>query len=456
MKWIPRRYQTRAIKWVLERGAAALFMRPGLGKTSVTLAAFDILRRKGLSKRMLVIAPLRVCYEVWPQETSGWDDFAHLRLEVLHGPYKDAALKRDADIYVINPEGLEWLTSENRLKALNADILVVDESTKFKHTRTRRFKAIKPILKKFKRRYILTGTPAPNGLMDLFGQVYVLDQGAALGQYITHYRMMYFEPVGPFDWVPKSGAAAQIQQRISHLALYLGDDELDLPELVENVVWVDLPPKARKIYDELEKELFSELEDGRKLIAISNGVAANKCRQVCNGGVYYEGEQKRESIQLHTAKLEAVQDLVDELMGQPVLIVYEYLHDLERLQKAFPGAPYLGGGLRPSVVSNICAQWNAGELPILLGQPQSMGHGLNLQGGGNTVIWAGLTWDLELDDQTVKRIHRQGSAHSRVFVHRVAARRTIDEVVLRALSFKSRTQASLLEAFKHYAKQNKK
>ena len=452
MKWVPRPYQKKAVKWCLERGAAGLFLRPGLGKTSITLAMFDILRRQGLARRLLIVCPLRVLYEVWPEEVELWDEFQHLRVVLLHGKDKDKAIHRDADIYVVNFDGLEWLESKGRLKVINPDVLVVDESTKLKNTRTRRFKSVKPMLNKFKRRYILTGTPSPNGLLDLFGQIFILDQGVALGRYISHYRAEYFDNFG-FDWMPRKDTQQRVSKRLEHMVISFGDENIELPQLVENDVWVELPPAARKTYDEMETILITQLTGGEVVKAVSKGVALGKCRQIANGGLYsYDDENNRHTTILHTAKLDAVVDLVDELSGQPALIAYEFQHELEQLLKAFPGARWIGGGAKPMEVKTTIQMWNAGELQVLLGQPQSMGHGLNLQGGGDTVIWAGLTYNAEDYDQLIKRIHRSGNKHSHTYVHRVVAKNTVDAAILAALRFKDRTQAVLMESLKHYAR----
>lgn len=461
--WTPHNYQTDAIKFLLEHAGAGLFLDPGLGKTSVVLGAIKILKRKGLLDRVLIIAPLRVCYSVWPGEIEKWLDFNELTIEILHGPNKDKALRRKADIYIINPEGLEWLVSEGRAKDLGADTLVIDESSGFKHTKTRRFKNLKPLLKAFRRRWILTGTPVPNGLLDLFGQMYIVDQGNALGSYITHYKATYFTPTGfgNFTWVLKPGAEDQIYEKIRPLTLRLdAKDLLELPERVSISVPIKLSPAVRKVYDELEAVLFSELENGELVLAMSAAAASNKCRQVANGGVYYlentsgnddTPEMKRTWKKLHDEKTNAVVDLIQELNGKPVLVAYDFGHDLERLLQALgPDTPRLGGGVSPQKSKAIERAWNAGEIPVLLAHPKAMGHGLNLQGAGNHIIWHSPTWDLELHDQFIKRVERQGNKASHVFVYYVIASDTVDEVVMKAIARKGKVQTRLLDALKDY------
>lgn len=457
--WNPHGYQMSAMKFLVSTCSAGLFLDPGLGKTSISIGAFKVLKREGLVDKMLVVAPLRVCYSVWPAEVEKWADFKGLKVVVLHGKDKEKALKSDADIFVINPEGLPWLFTDGRFKRISPDILCIDESSKFKHTNTARFKMLKPYLNKFKRRWILTGTPAPNGLMDLFGQIYILDLGNALGQYVSHYRNEFFAPsgFGGYDWKLQEDGEARIHAAIKPLTMRLAaEDYLTLPKLVENIIRVELPPKARRVYDEMEAALLTELESGEVVVAMSAAAASNKCRQVANGAIYKTldpteplgpGEKKWEA--LHTAKIDALLDLIEECSGQPVLIAYEYQHDLERLLAALgPDTPYIGGGVSGKRSQEIERDWNAGKLPYLLGHPLSMGHGLNLQGSGNHVAWFSQTWDLELLEQLIKRVLRQGSKHTHVFVHKIVAVGTVDEVILKAQGAKHKTQKALLDALK--------
>lgn len=322
-QWKPHDYQKKAIKFLLERPCGGLFLDPGLGKTSITLGAIKVLQSKGLNKRTLVIAPLRVAHGVWPVEVEKWSDFGNLRVVVLHGPKKEQALKQDADIYVINPEGLGWLMSNKRFATLRPDLLVVDESSKFKHSKTSRFKMLKTVLPKFARRWILTGTPASNGLLDLFGQAYIMDLGKSLGQYITHYRAKYFTPLDQmgFKWVPQQGAEELIYEALRPFVLRLAaEDYLELPQLIENIIKVELPAKAMRVYKDLEDDMLSVLDDQSIVMAPSVAAAAIKCRQVANGGLYRsppdveDGSPPRKSnewVVVHDEKIEALRDLVD-------------------------------------------------------------------------------------------------------------------------------------------------
>lgn len=490
--WKPHDYQKKAVKWLLEHAGAGLFLDPGLGKTSITLAALSILKKKKMSGISLVIAPLRVCHSVWPAEVEKWTDFNHLRVGVLHGKNKEKvledAIENDAyDILCVNPEGLEWLFGVTKTRGRNNKVqiavdkkrlkylfgvdgitdLIVDESTKFKHSSSVRFKILKDVLDKFRRRWILTGTPSPNGLMDLFGQVYIVDMGASLGQYITHYRHNYFNPsgYGGYTWIPKPEADKAIYAKLKKFVLRLAaEDYLELPELVENVIRFDLPDAVRDLYDQLEDVMVAEF-DGNLVSALSTGSAITKCAQIANGGLYKQVDAivstKRKRgpgswDRIHSCKDEIVADLVEEISGQPVLIAYEFQHDLERLLEVFgKDTPWIGGGVNAKRSKEIEQAWNRGEIPVLLGHPAAMGHGLNLQNAGNHVVWYGLTYDYELYDQFIRRILRQGSKHKRVFVHHIVARETVDELKLYALRRKKKGQNALLDALRIYVRERR-
>ena len=475
MPWLPHAYMKKGVKFLLEHAASALFLDPGLGKTSISLAAIKVLKQKKVLEKVLLIAPLRVCYSVWPKEQEKWIDFHGLRIVILHGPYKDELLKVDADIYAINPEGLEWLLDVtktktvtgktkismdlNRWKKFGFDTLLIDELSKFKNTQSNRFKAMKLVLHTFRRRWGLTGSPAPNGLLDLFGQCYMLDQGRSLGPYITHYRSKYFLPsFDGFDWNLREGADQEIYERISPLALRMAaEDYLDMPTVVENNIMVKLPDDVKQIYDQLEEDLITRIED-KIVTAATSGVASMKCRQVANGGIYLNPEvqalvklpkSQREWVNLHTAKVDALADLIDELQGSPLLVAYDFGHDLDRLQsKLGKEIPYIGGGVSTKRAAELERLWNAGKLPVLLGHPQSIAHGLNLQEVGNHVAWHSLTWDYELYDQFIRRVRRQGNKSKRVFVHHIMAEDTVDELMFSVLKGKRRGQNALFDALK--------
>lgn len=430
---------------MVSQSAAGLLLDPGLGKTSSAFAAFKILKEVGYVKRMLVVAPLRPVYMVWPAERSKWIEFNDLKVHILHGKGRDNV--PEADVYVINPEGLEWLSS--RLNALGVDMLIVDESTKFKHTNTQRFKTLKAMLNRFKRRYILTGTPTPNGLMDLFGQVYLLDQGNALGRFITKFRLEYFYQTGygGYTWAPKIDSLERITKKIAPLVLRMkAEDYLDMPELILDDIYVQLPAPVMERYRRMENDFFVAL-DNAEIAAANAAVASGKLRQIANGALYTGSD--REFTVLHKEKISALVDLVEQLAGSPLLVLYEFDFDREMIQRELD-CPALHGGTSTKAANTYVNDFNAGKLPVLIGHPASMGHGLNLQGACHHVCWYGLTWNLEFYDQATRRVYRQGQKSDRVFVHRIAARDTIDEVVLQTLAGKERRQTELMANLAQY------
>lgn len=452
--WKPHGYQKKAIKFMLLNSSAGLFLDPGLGKTSTTLAALKVLKKDGLATKILIVAPLRVCYSVWPKEIEKWTDFAGFKHTILHGKNKERDLEKDYDIYLINPEGLRWLLSVKNFSKLGFNVLVIDESSKFKATDTQRFKLLRKILPTFDRRYILTGSPAPNSLLDLFGQIYILDLGRSLGKFITHYRNEYFYPsgYGGYEWKPKPNADKEIQKRIRPLVLRMdAEDYLELPKLIVNEIEVELSEHARAVYSEMEDELIAGIDAG-VIVAANAAVASGKCSQIANGGLY-DAEGKAHFI--HDEKAQAVLEIVEELNGTPCLVAYEYGHDLARLQKVLgKDVPYIGGGVSTKRAAEIETAWNKGELPVLLGQPQSIAHGLNLQNAGNHVVWHSLTWNFENYDQFIRRVRRQGSQHSKVFVHHITAKDTVDKFKLFALNRKFRTQKDLFDALNTFIRRN--
>lgn len=467
--WKPHKYQEEAVKFLLSRHSAGLFLDPGLGKTSITLAALTILKEQGMLGKVLLIAPLRVCYMVWAKEIKKWADFNSLKLVILHGPHKDKALEEEADIYCINFEGLSWLLQPKNLKSpkgtpvpivkrwkeLGFEHLIVDELSKFKNTKSKRFKMFKQVVPFFRTRWGLTGTPASNGLLDLFGQCYVLDGGNALGKFPTHYRFKYFHrDRSGFGWEINPGAEEKIYEQISPLVLRMGEELIDMPSLVQRNIRVDLPPELVKTYKKLEKSLIAMLESGQ-IVASNAAVASGKCRQISNGAVYLTPEIEsvldtkgsREWVDLHNAKLDALEELVNELQGRPLLVAYEFKHDLEKILKRFgKNTPYIGSGVNMVRTKQIEEDWNAGKIPLLLGHPASMGHGMNLQEKGNHICWFSPTWDYELYDQFNRRVRRQGNKASRVYVYRIITRNTVDERVVKALRSKKKGQDALFEA----------
>jgi len=448
----PHDYQRAAIDFLKRNRHAGLFADPGLGKTAIVLSLTNHFREYPQFRGALVIAPLRVIHSVWPAEIAKWAGFNNLRFEVLHGPHRLKALRRPADIYLLNAENIFWLFEHD----WPFNMLIIDESSKFKSDKSKRVKLLKKHLKRFDRRIILTGTPAPNSTMDLYSQIFLLDRGETLGRYITHYRQRYFYPIqfkNFVEWNQKPGADKVINQRIAHLVMRIDAvDHLDLPPIVYNEVKVQLPPKAMRTYKQLEKQFFAQI--GNTPILLGSAASAyNACRQVANGRLYKPENltaKQRSALQIHTAKLDAAQEIVDELQGKPVLIAYHFQHDLQQLFERFgKDLPYLGGGVSSKKSVEIVNAWNTGDIPILLGHPQSIAHGLNLQKGGHDIIWFSLTDNLENYLQFNQRIYRQGVS-DQVRIHHIIAENTIDLAVMARLRKKDKSQRALLDAIREY------
>jgi SNF2 family DNA or RNA helicase len=451
---------------------------PGLGKTSITLATIKLLLKAGKEDKVLIIAPLRVAHSTWPGEAAKWLDFTGLRIVVLHGPNKDELLKQEADIYVINPGGLDWLlgvtkvkspkTGKNavsvdmkRFKKLGFGTLVIDELTAFKNHQSDRFKAMKQVIGLFQRRWGLTGSPAANGLLQLFGQMYMLDQGRSLGQYITHYQRTYFTPAySGFGWDIKPGSEDLIYERINPLVLRMAaKDYLEMPQLIENLIRIKMPDAALASYLSVEDDLVALLDAG-KIVAKNSGVAMGKCRQMASGGVFLTpdvqailkpAKVKREWVEIHNEKVEALEVLVEELQGSPLLVAYEFSHEAERLRKAFPTGIF-ASDYAAKDFKTLEDKWNKGEIPVMFAQAQSLSHGLNLQEAGNNVAWFTLTWDGEVYEQFIKRVLRQGNKNKRVFVHIFLCDNTVDLYVWNSLTAKGKGQNALFDGLKQLSK----
>lgn len=473
-RWTPHTYQRKAVKFLLEHGAAALFLDPGLGKTSITLGACKVLLKEGAMSGALVIAPLRPAHTTWPNEVAKWADFGDLKLTVLHGGNLLEKVRAGADVFVINYEGLSKLFTRRKVGKVwkyeltelgvellkRVDTLIWDELSKMKHTNTLRYTLVRPWLRKFVRRWGLTGSPASNGLLDLFGQCYVLDEGNALGPYITHYRAAYFLPIDNmgYNWRLKDGADKLIHDKLRPLALRMdAEDYLTMPVELPIAIKLDLPDDARRTYTELEDELLT-LVDDELVTAANQASASSKCRQVCSGALYKHSTdpitgapqtRDRSWALLHDTKLDALEDLIGELQGHQLLVAYDFHHDLERLLKRFPDTPYIGGGVSAKRGVELERAWNAGELPLLFAHPASVGHGLNLQeSGAHHVAWFTLTWDFELYDQFNRRLRRQGNKAEYMRVYQFVMRDTVEESVAFALRRKFKTQKELLDALK--------
>jgi len=450
--WTPLKYQLDAVQFIIDKKRCALWLDPGLRKTSISLAAIKFLLKNRAITKILIIAPLRVCELVWVAEIEKWADFNELTYTVLHGSKKEAALYHDTSIYIINYDGLAWLFSRQQY-APKFDFVIFDEISKLKHANTQRFKLVKKIIPSIPYRLGLTGSPASNSLMGLFSQTYVLDDGKIFGKYITHFRARYFyKEDHAFDYKLLPLAEKMIHNAVQPLIMCLkAEDYIDMPTLVSHKISIKLPPKADKIYKEMEKHFIAEIEGGT-VTAANAATKTMKLRQITSGEIYSSAEDaifngSQELYAIHDEKIEALKDLVEELQGKPLLVLYEFIHERDRLIKVFgKNTPYLGGGITKKRAVEIEQQWNAGELPILLGQPQSMGYGLNLQESGNHICFFTTTWNYELYDQVIRRIYRSGCEEEHVFVYHIVAKNTIDEAVLYSLKHRKSGQDRLLDA----------
>lgn len=432
MKFAPHMYQLAAAKFIAAHPFSALYADPGTGKTAIMLMLLSALKRAGKLPPCLIVAPLRIATGVWPLEIKKWDQFNDISFEVLHGPSKLEAAKRRADLHIINNEGLKWASENGILK--NYKMLVVDESSKFKNWSSGRTKLLKGIIHQFERRHCLTGSPAPRSLLDLFAQQYIADAGRALGPYITHYRERYFvdKGYGYPDWQIRPGAEEEIYKRIVPCSYRLdGDLLLDMPKLITNDIFIDLPKNVRDMsFDALSKIGVDIAPTAAAEYALARQIA---------GGFTAKG------MQIHDYKIEALSDLVAELQGKNALVFFYYRAEGEALTKAFKGAPRIDGTTSAKSSIELMDKWNRGLLPILLLHPAAAGHGLNLQAGGNDIVWFSLTDNYDDYYQAIRRIYRQG-VKGAVRVHRLIARDTIDEAMIKSLESKSDRQKALLDA----------
>lgn len=434
-------YQERAVSFIRDRRRCGLFLDMGLGKTSSTLTAISDLRDEFSIHKVLIIAPLRVANSVWAQEARKWSHLKHLKVSVCTGSHKArlGALQADADVYVINRENVQWLVEKGPTKWA-FDMVVVDESSSFKNASSKRFRALRHILPKTEYMVLLTGTPSPNGLLDIWAQMYLIDFGKALGRTVNTFKQRFFEPdyMG-YKFTPREGAANTIHNLIAPSVIHMSaEDYLELPARIDLIERVEMPTKAVEAYRDFERTMLAELEDGAEVEAATAAVLANKLMQFANGGLY-TGDGNWSSV--HTTKLDTLAEIVEDNQNENLLVAYNYRFDLERLKAAFPDAVVLDKN------QETIDRWNRGEIKMLLAHPASAGHGLNLQGGGATIVWFGLTWSLELYQQFNARLHRQGQERPVKILH-VVSKNTIDERVLSVLSMKNATQKELLAALK--------
>lgn len=443
MKYVPHDYQQYATEYIKSHPVAAVLLDMGLGKTAISLTALlDLLFDSFEAHRILVIAPLRVARDTWPAEIEKWDHLSMLTYSVAVGSEKDrkAALMRDADIYIINRENVQWLVEQSGIP-FTFDTVIVDELSSFKNHQSKRFKALMKVRPRIKRIVGLTGTPSANGLMDLWAEFKVLDMGQRLGRFIGMYRNNYFRPdkrngqiIYSYKLLP--GADKAIYKQISDITISMkATDHLKMPELVMNTHTVELSDDEREHYDELKQTLMLQLPE--KEITVANAAAlTGKLLQMANGAIY---DDDGDHIHIHDRKLDALEDLIEGANGKPVLVAYWFKHDLERIKSRFK--------VREIKSSSDIREWNAGKILVAVIHPASAGHGLNLQTGGSTLIWFGLTWSLELYQQTNARLWRQGQQDT-VVIHHIITDDTVDGRVLKALQSKEKIQDSLIAAVK--------
>ena len=442
MKFIPHDYQQYAIDFIESHPTAAVLLDMGLGKTVITLTALnDLLFDRFEISRILVIAPLRVARNTWPQEIGKWEHLNHIRYSVAVGTEKERlqALRQQASLYIINRENVPWLVEKTDF---SYDAIVIDELSSFKNWSSKRFKALMKVRPLAKRIIGLTGTPSGNGLMDLFAEFKVLDMGQRLGRFITKYRQDYFTPDKRngqvvFSYAPLPGAEERIYEKIADITISMkATDHLKMPELIESEYSVTMSDSERKMYAEMCEQLVLQLK-GDEVTAANAGVLSGKLAQMANGAVYTDDGT---ALHIHDRKLDALEDIIESMNGKPLLVAYWFRHDAERIEKRVPCVRL--------DTDDAISRWNCGEIPVALIHPASAGHGLNLQSGGSILVWFGITWSLELYQQTVARLYRQGQNSNTVVVQHIIAEGTIDERILRALKRKDRTQTALIDAVK--------
>ena len=442
MNFKPHNYQKYAVEYIKSHPVAAILLDMGLGKTVISLTAMaDLLFDSFEVHKILVIGPLRVARDSWPMEVAKWEHLKHLTYAVAIGTPAErrAALERNADITIINRENVDWLVESGYF---DFDMVVIDELSSFKNHTVKRFKALMKVRPKVNRIVGLTGTPSSNGLMDLWSEFRLLDMGERLGKFITRYREAFFMPDKRnsqmvFSYKPRPDAEEEIYRRISDITISMKcTDHLSMPELISSQCEVVLSDDERKQYEKLKSELVLTLSAGE--ITVSNAASlTNKLSQLSNGAIY---DDDRNIVEFHQRKLDALEDIIESANGNPILVAYWFKHDLERIRKRFK--------VREIKSSQDIIDWNAGKIPVAMIHPASAGHGLNLQSGGSTLVWFGLTWSLELYQQTNARLWRQGQTSGTVVIQHIITKGTIDERILTALNKKELTQNALIDAVK--------
>ena len=449
MKYEPHEYQKYAIGYIESHPIAAVLLSMGLGKTSISLTAInDLLFDSFEISKVLIVAPLRVASVTWSAEIEKWEHLKLLKYSVAVGTETErlTALNTQADIYIINRENVQWLIEKSGVP-FNFDMVVIDELSSFKNHQAKRFKALMKARPTVKRVVGLTGTPSSNGLMDLFAEFKLLDMGARLGRFIGQYRAAYFRPdkmngMVVYSYKPLPGAEEQIYEKISDITISMkATDHLKMPELISTNHTVHLSDSEQKKYDEMCQQLVLQMPDG-EITAANAAALSGKLTQLANGAIYTDDQKV---VRIHDRKLDALEDILESMNGRPLLVAYWYRHDYERIAERLTKLKVSFAKLD---TEDSIRKWNSGELPVALIHPASAGHGLNLQSGGSTIVWYGLTWSLELYQQTIARLWRQGQTAETVIVQHIVTNGTIDERILKALQKKDSTQSALIDAVK--------
>lgn len=444
MNFSPHNYQSYAIDYIETHPVAAVLLDMGLGKTVISLTAIaDLLFDSFEAHRILVVAPLRVARDTWPAEISKWQHLKHLTFAVAVGTVKErkAALSAGADITIINRENLGWLIDSSGYE-FDYDMVIIDELSSFKNHKSKRFQSLMKVRPKVKRIIGLTGTPSSNGLMDLWAEFKLLDFGERLGRFITHYRNNYFIPDKRngeiiYSYKPMPYAEDAIYRKISDITISMkSTDHLQMPELITSQYEVQLSEEEEQRYEELKADFILELPEG-EITAANAASLTGKLSQLANGAIY---DDEGNIVEFHDRKLDALEDIIESANGKPLLVAYWFKHDLQRIKKRFD--------VREIKTSKDIIDWNNGDIPVAVIHPASAGHGLNLQAGGSTLVWFGLTWSLELYQQTNARLWRQGQSSGTVVIEHIITKGTIDERILKALSLKEVSQNALIDAVK--------
>ena len=449
MQYNPHDYQKYVIEYIEKHPVSAVFLDMGLGKTSITLTAINNLIFDYFAvRKVLVIAPLRVAKNTWSAEINKWDHLNDLKYSIVVGTPAERknALKADADIYIINRENIPWL-AEYMGAAFDFDMVVIDELSSFKNYQAKRFKALMKVRPSVKRIVGLTGTPSSNGLMDLFAEFKLLDMGERLGRFIGQYRNTYFMPDKRngqviFSYKPLPGAEDTIYSKISDITISMkAADHLKMPKLVTTDYEVTLSEKEQRKYKELKDNMVLQLSDD-EITAANAASLSNKLCQMANGAIY---DEDKSVVHVHDRKLDALEDVIESMSGKPVLVAYWFKHDYDRIADKLKT---LSIPFEKLDTSDSIEKWNKGLIPAALIHPASAGHGLNLQSGGSTLVWFGLTWSLELYQQTNARLYRQGQSSDTVVIMHIVAKGTMDEQIIKALKKKDNTQSALIDAVK--------